>query len=127
MHPFLIQIRDVCNGMAFLHSHQMLHRSLIPHNILIGEHFNAKLSDFVSCLPFDSHDSIPILCMQGLWETKQKSDFFNELKSELKAPQVYMAPEAMEHFQFTQAADVYSVGESVIITYSWKIWRFGGL
>ena len=25
-----------------------------------------------------------------------------------------MAPEAMEHFQFTQAADVYSVGESKI-------------
>ena len=95
----------------------MLHRSLIPHNILIGEHFNAKLSDFVSTcnLPFDSHDSIPIPCTQGLWETKQKSDFFNELKSELKAPQVYMAPEAMEHFQFTQAADVYSVGESKII------------
>ena len=34
--------------MAFLHSHEMLHRSLIPDNILIGEHFNAKLSDFVS-------------------------------------------------------------------------------
>ena len=61
----ILQIRDVCNGMAFLHSHQMLHRSLIPHNILIGEHFNAKLSDFVSTcnLPFNSHDSIPILCI----------------------------------------------------------------
>ena len=48
--------------------------------------------------------------LQGLWETKQKSNYFNDLKSESKAPQVYMAPEAMEHFQFTQAADVYSFG-----------------
>ena len=44
---------------------------------------------------------------------KQKSDFFNALKSELKAPQVYMAPEAMEHFQFTQVAEVYSFGKTV--------------
>ena len=43
-----VQVRDVCCGMAFLHSHEVLHRSLIPDNILIGEHFNAKLSDFVS-------------------------------------------------------------------------------
>ena len=60
-----------------------------------------------SIIPFPFH------VWQGLWETKQKSDFFNELKSELKAPQVYMAPEAMEHFQFTQAADVYSFGKTV--------------
>ena len=104
--------------MAFLHSHQMLHRSLIPHNILIGEHFNAKLSDFVSkeTIHFIPIIPFPIPCikliLQGLWETKQKSDFFNELKSELKAPQVYMAPEAMEHFQFTEAADVYSFGKA---------------
>ena len=49
--------------------------------------------------------------MQGLWETKQKSDFLNEMKGQCSAPQVYMAPEAMEHFQFTQAADVYSFGK----------------
>ena len=59
------------------------------------------------------HVTEVILCstLQGLWETKQKSNYFNDLKSESKAPQVYMAPEAMEHFQFTQAADVYSFGE----------------
>ena len=53
--------------------------------------------------------------MQGLWETKQKCEFFNELKGQSNAPQVYMAPEAMEHFQFTQAADVYSFGEEASI------------
>ena len=42
------QIKDVGKGMTFLHSHQVLHRHLTPSNILIGEHFNAKLNDFVS-------------------------------------------------------------------------------
>ena len=53
--------------MAFLHSHEVLHRCLIPHNILIGEHFNAKLSDFVSIYP---------KCMQLV--TPRKSFFFTK-------------------------------------------------
>ena len=48
--------------------------------------------------------------MQGVWETKQKSNFFSETRTQSTAPQVYMAPEAMEHSEFTQAADVYSFG-----------------
>ena len=109
------QVKDVCCGMAYLHSHQILHRSLIPRNILvrlpcnpelgprpswsrlqartacdrdqdglrprpgwsateaksftapsllpssqIGEHFNAKISDFVSWLPlFKGDNTLP--------------------------------------------------------------------
>lgn len=85
-------VRDVCCGMAFLHSHQVLHRSLIPRNILIGEHFNAKISDF------------------GMYDSKSESGFFTELRSQCTGPQVYMAPEAMEKFEFTATADVYSFG-----------------
>ena len=29
-------IRDICSGMAFIHSHQMLHRNLLPRNILVS-------------------------------------------------------------------------------------------
>ena len=29
-------VRDICSGMAFIHSHQILHRNLLPQNILVG-------------------------------------------------------------------------------------------
>ena len=29
-------VRDVCSGMAFIHSHNILHRNLLPRNILVG-------------------------------------------------------------------------------------------
>ena len=50
-------------------------------------------------------------CFQGLFETKKQSQFFARLRAVCTGPQVYMAPEAMERFEFTAAADVYSFGE----------------
>lgn len=85
-------VRDICSGMAFIHSHQILHRNLLPRNILVGEHFNAKISDF------------------GFFELKKKCNFYSKLRAQCTAPQVYMAPEAMERDEFTAAADVYSFG-----------------
>ena len=29
-------VRDICSGMAFIHSHQILHRNLLPRNILVS-------------------------------------------------------------------------------------------
>ena len=29
-------VRDICSGMAFIHSHQILHRNLLPQNILVS-------------------------------------------------------------------------------------------
>ncbi|CAI8035970.1 Serine/threonine-protein kinase EDR1 [Geodia barretti] len=85
-------VRDVCSGMAFIHSHNILHRNLLPRNILVGEHFNAKISDF------------------GFFELKKVCNFYSKLRAQSTEPQVYMAPEAMEKDQFTAAADVYSFG-----------------
>ena len=50
-------------------------------------------------------------CFQGFFETKKQSQFCARLRAICTGPQVYMAPEAMERFEFTAAADVYSFGE----------------
>ena len=48
---------------------------------------------------------------QGFFELKKKCNFYSKLRAQCTAPQVYMAPEAMERDEFTAAADVYSFGE----------------
>ena len=110
-------MKDICRGMVFLHSYDTLHRNLVPRNILIGEHLNAKIGDFVRLLsthslltPSHSHTltpSHPHTLTQGLWETQNVTI----AQSQSEAPQMYMAPEASEKLEFTQAADVYSFGE----------------
>ena len=48
--PF--QVKDTCCGMAFIHSHQMLHRNLLPCNILVScTESLAPSPSFLSSLP----------------------------------------------------------------------------
>ena len=81
----------------------------------MGEHFNAKISDFVSgCPAYQAFAvySLPLsFSLQGFFELKTKCNFYSKLRAQCTEPQVYMAPEAMEKDEFTAAADVYSFGE----------------
>ena len=107
-------MKDICRGMVFLHSYDTLHRNLVPRNILIGEHLNAKIGDFVRLS--STHTLTPshlhaLTLTQGLWETQNATI----AQSQNEAPQMYMAPEASEKLEFTQAADVYSFGECTYV------------
>ncbi|CEM06972.1 unnamed protein product [Vitrella brassicaformis CCMP3155] len=39
-------VREICEGVQYLHNHGILHRDLKPGNILLGEHLVIKISDF---------------------------------------------------------------------------------
>ena len=88
-------LQDICGGMAYLHSFPMIHGMLTPRNIVIGEHFNAKISDM------------------GFFETKTQCGFYNTLEAliaQCTAPRVYTAPEVLEGSPFSTASDMYSFG-----------------
>lgn len=85
----LITLYGIASGMAFLHSHDILHCDLKPTNILIDEYLYPKICDFgISKVERSRIQSIIIP---------------NE-------PSIYMAPELFSNNSFSKASDVYAFG-----------------
>lgn len=78
---------DIANGMAYLHSRNVIHRDLKPSNILLTRDHRAKIADFG----------------MSVANTGQ------ELTAETGTYR-YMAPEVIRHESYSSNADVYSFG-----------------
>lgn len=88
--------------MAYLHTFPILHRNLVPSNILIGENLNAKVSDF------------------GFYETKVQTNYYTNAKKHccIKGGSLrpyYRAPEVIEKHSYSTASDVYSFGKENLV------------
>ncbi len=83
---------DMAKGLAFLHQEHILHRDIKSLNVLLGEHFNAKLSDF------------------GLSKAKTETQSTSTSKGAV-GTFAWMAPElCFEEEGCTKASDIYSLG-----------------
>jgi len=78
---------DIANGMAYLHSRNVIHRDLKPSNVLLTRENRAKIADF------------------GMSVT----NFGQELTAETGTYR-WMAPEVIRHESYSSNADVYSFG-----------------
>lgn len=78
---------DIANGMAYLHSRNVIHRDLKPSNILLTADYRAKVADFG----------------MSVANTGQ------ELTAETGTYR-WMAPEVIRHDSYSSNADVYSFG-----------------
>lgn len=99
-------VKQVADGLHYVHQHNLVHRDLKPHNMLLGEHDEVMLSDFgIAVMTHSLHP-----------EQDHIDDF------EGTAP--YAAPEQLLG-KPCRASDQYSLG---IVVYEWLSgnWPFNG-
>ncbi|XP_028075012.1 G-type lectin S-receptor-like serine/threonine-protein kinase SD2-5 [Camellia sinensis] len=89
-------IMDIAKGLTYLHEEcrqKILHLDIKPQNILLDEHFNAKISDF------------------GLSKLIDKDQ--SQVETKMKGTRGYMAPEWLKSI-ISEKVDVYSFGVVVL-------------
>jgi len=85
-------IADIAKGLAYLHdecSHKIIHLDIKPHNILLDQNFNAKISDF------------------GLSKLIEKDK--SKVVTRMRGTPGYLAPEWLRSV-ITEKVDVYAFG-----------------
>ncbi|KYQ92133.1 LISK family protein kinase [Tieghemostelium lacteum] len=83
--------RDIAEGMAHLHSKNIMHRDLKSNNLLVGKHWNIKICDF------------------GFAKELQ-----NPLTNTICGSENFMGPEVILGIKYGIAADIYSYGMVLI-------------
>eukprot|EP00043_Microstomoeca_roanoka_P012689 m.123131 g.123131 ORF g.123131 m.123131 type:complete len:1290 (+) comp15562_c0_seq4:505-4374(+) len=92
---------QVCDGLAFVHSQQIVHRAVCAENIWVTESGEMQLSSF-SIAVANNKDLVSEHLLNEMLRTR------------------WMAPESLADSQFTFASDVYSFG--ILL---WEIFSFG--
>jgi len=91
--------RDVARGMAYLHSLNpiVVHRDLKSQNVLLGDRWNAKITDFGLSRMMGSHEHANTFCGSPAWA----------------------APEILRSEAYTHSVDVYSFGVILCELVNW--------
>lgn len=80
--------KEIAQGMAYLHSHQIIHRDLKSPNILIADHLTVKVSDFGTAREWNNVSATMSFTGTVAW----------------------MAPEVIRHEPCSEKVDVWSYG-----------------
>eukprot|EP00271_Cylindrocystis_brebissonii_P019836 TRINITY_DN626_c0_g1_i1.p1 TRINITY_DN626_c0_g1~~TRINITY_DN626_c0_g1_i1.p1 ORF type:complete len:352 (+),score=54.00 TRINITY_DN626_c0_g1_i1:1495-2550(+) len=83
--------RDVTRGLAFLHSHNIIHRDLKTSNVLLADNMNALLTDF------------------GLARAGPDGSV-NHVSTRILGTKGYLDPNYLETGRLTKKSDTYSLG-----------------
>eukprot|EP01083_Nonionella_stella_P299025 1014719_1 len=100
---------QILNGLAFLHSQNIIHRDIKGSNILVNPDGCLKLADFGVCWTFDAQLSINA-GGSGVPNHLHKQT----LPSSLHGTVHWMAPEVIRQNKYDYKADIYSLGITIL-------------
>lgn len=111
-------LAELSSGVAYIHSHNILHLDLKPANVLITEHGTLKIGDFGMATRWPLVDAETTLRGAGLEEGARGEYGMEHVVEpwpskrglEREGDRVYLAPEVIFHGQYGKAADVFSLG-----------------
>eukprot|EP01063_Lacrimia_lanifica_P015999 TRINITY_DN22628_c0_g1_i1.p1 TRINITY_DN22628_c0_g1~~TRINITY_DN22628_c0_g1_i1.p1 ORF type:complete len:636 (+),score=266.86 TRINITY_DN22628_c0_g1_i1:78-1985(+) len=109
----LLWMLDMVDAVAHCHSQGVIVRDIKPGNMLVDEHWNAKMSDFELAKGEDELDE-PVAITYGGPSSRRKTRF--EGTPEYMAPELLKAPGSQLQrgiVKSSRATDVYSIGISL--------------
>lgn len=83
-----IFMTQIASGLHYLHSLNLIHRDLKPHNILLSKNGNIKIADFGFVKDYTENSMFDTLC----------------------GSPIYMAPEILQHKKYDAKVDLWSIG-----------------
>jgi serine/threonine-protein kinase ULK/ATG1 len=79
---------QIASGLHYLHSLNLIHRDLKPHNILLSKNGNIKIADFGFVKDYTENNMFDTLC----------------------GSPIYMAPEILQYKKYDAKVDLWSIG-----------------
>ena len=103
-----IYIKQILEGLKYLHSKGIVHRNLKCSNVLVGNDATVKLSDFGASkrVAFEGSDTIDLEKAEPIVPREEPTEFSQSLKGSAN----WMAPEVVLKKGHHKSADVWSVG-----------------
>ena len=92
-------LKQILEGLIYLHSHKIVHRDIKPDNILFDEKGNIKITDFGLCaliMPYPNNEKEDLL-----------------FQNSIVGPEFYTCPEIVNNQPYDFKCDIFSLGVTI--------------